>query len=157
VRVGGGLGGREPRVARPLDVFVTPDEAYDVVRGFVELYHDHGDRQVRAKNRSRFFVDDHGTEWIRDLLDEEYVDADLRTAGEDIRDEYTYNAGRTTEDGSRTTPASTSRATEGGTWASASQSVGCRPRKRSSSPTSPTSTAPARSGSRAGRTRSSST
>jgi len=53
----------------------------------------------RAKNRSRFFVDDHGTEWIRDLLDEEYVDADLRTAGEDIRDEYTYNAGRTTEDG----------------------------------------------------------
>jgi len=99
VRVGGGLGGREPRVARPLDVFVTPDEAYDVVRGFVELYHDHGDRQVRAKNRSRFFVDDHGTEWIRDLLDEEYVDADLRTAGEDIRDEYTYNAGRTTEDG----------------------------------------------------------
>jgi len=78
---------------------VTPDEAYDVVRGFVELYHDHGDRQVRAKNRSRFFVDDHGTEWIRDLLDEEYVDADLRTAGEDIRDEYTYNAGRTTEDG----------------------------------------------------------
>jgi len=34
--------------------------------------------------------------------------------------------------GSRTTPASTSRATEGGTRASASQSVGCRPRKRSS-------------------------
>mgnify|MGYP000041246762 FL=1 len=100
VRVGGGLGGREPRVARPLDVFVTPDEAYDVVRGFVELYHAHGDRQVRAKNRSRFFVDDHGTEWIRDLLDEEYVDADLRTAGEDIRDGYTYNAG-TPEDGKK--------------------------------------------------------
>ncbi|EMA64183.1 nitrite/sulfite reductase [Halorubrum lipolyticum] len=99
VRVGGGLGGREPRVARPLDVFVTPDEAYDVVRGFVELYHDHGGRQVRAKNRSRFFVDEHGTEWIRDLLDEEYVDADLRTAGEDIRDEYTYNAGSAPEDG----------------------------------------------------------
>jgi len=101
VRVGGGLGGREPRVARPLDVFVTPDEAYDVVRGFVELYHDHGDRQVRAKNRSRFFVDDHGTDWIRDLLDEEYVDRDLRTAGEDIRDEYTYNAGSTPDDGKK--------------------------------------------------------
>jgi len=101
VRVGGGLGGREPRVARPLDVFVTPDEAYDVVRGFVELYHDHGDRQVRAKNRSRFFVDDHGTDWIRDLLDEEYADRDLRTAGEDIRDEYTYNAGSTPDDGKK--------------------------------------------------------
>ncbi|WP_418285201.1 nitrite/sulfite reductase [Halorubrum sp. DTA46] len=101
VRVGGGLGGREPRVARPLDVFVTPDEAYDVVRGFVELYHDHGGRQVRAKNRSRFFVDEHGTEWIRELLDEEYVDHELRHAGDDIREEYTYNAGRTSEDGKR--------------------------------------------------------
>jgi ferredoxin-nitrite reductase len=101
VRVGGGLGGREPRVARSLDVFVTPDEAYEVVRGFVELYHDHGGRQVRAKNRSRFFVDEHGTDWIRDLLAEEYVDLDLRTAGEDIRDGYTYNAGRTSTDGKK--------------------------------------------------------
>ena len=99
VRVGGGLGGREPRVARPLDVFVTPEEAYDVVRGFVELYHDHGDRQVRSKNRSRFFVDEHGTDWIRELLGEEYVDFELRRAGEDIREEYTYNAGRPTDDG----------------------------------------------------------
>ncbi|GAB7008301.1 nitrite/sulfite reductase [Halorubrum trueperi] len=101
VRVGGGLGGREPRVARPLDVFVTPNEAYEVVRGFVELYHDHGGRQVRAKNRSRFFVDEHGTDWIRNLLAEEYVDVDLRTAGEDIRDGYTYNAGRTPGDGKK--------------------------------------------------------
>jgi len=99
VRVGGGLGGREPRVARPLDVFVTPEEAYDVVRGFVELYHDHGDRQVRSKNRSRFFVDEHGTEWIRELLEAEYVDFELRSAGEDIREGYTYNAGRPSEDG----------------------------------------------------------
>ena len=99
VRVGGGLGGRKPRVARPLDVFVEPDDAFEVVRGFVELYHDHGDRQVRSKNRSRFFVDEHGTDWIRELLDEAYVDIDLRTAGDDIRDEYTYNAGRPTDDG----------------------------------------------------------
>jgi ferredoxin-nitrite reductase len=94
VRVGGGLGGREPRKARPLDVFVTPDEAYEVVRGFVELYHDYGDREVRSKNRSRFFVDDRGTDEIRETLQEEYVDFELRTAGEDVREEYTYNAGR---------------------------------------------------------------
>ncbi len=99
VRVGGGLGGRKPRVARPIDVFVTPDNAYEVVRGFVELYHDHGNREVRSKNRSRFFVDEHGTEWIRDLLQEEYVDFELQTAGEDLRDQYTYNAGRPSEAG----------------------------------------------------------
>jgi ferredoxin-nitrite reductase len=93
VRVGGGLGGHEPRVARPLDVFVEPENAYEVVRGFVELYHDHGDRELRSKNRSRFFVDDHGTDWIRELLQEEYVEFELQTAGEDMRDGYTYNAG----------------------------------------------------------------
>jgi ferredoxin-nitrite reductase len=93
VRVGGGLGGHEPRVARPLDVFVTPDRAVDVVRGFVELYHDLGNRTNRNKNRSRFFVDEEGTEAIRETLQEGYVDFDLRTAGEDFREEYSYNAG----------------------------------------------------------------
>ena len=99
VRVGGGLGGHEPRVARALDVFVEPDRAVDVVRGFVELYHDHGDREVRSKNRSRFFVDEHGTEWIRDLLEAEYVDFELESAGRDMREEYTYNAGRPSGEG----------------------------------------------------------
>jgi len=57
VRVGGGLGGREPRPARSLDMFVRRDQAYETVRTFVELYHEEGDRQNRSKNRARFFVD----------------------------------------------------------------------------------------------------
>ena len=99
VRVGGGLGGHEPRVARALDVFVEPDRAVDVVRGFVELYHEHGNRQNRNKNRSRFFVDDKGTEWIRETLQEDYVDWELKTGGKDMRAEYTYNAGRPGDEG----------------------------------------------------------
>ena len=99
VRVGGGLGGHEPRVARALDVFVEPERAVDVVRGFVELYHEHGNRQNRNKNRSRFFVDDKGTDWIRETLQKEYVDWELKTGGTDMREEYTYNAGRPGEDG----------------------------------------------------------
>lgn len=98
VRVGGGLGGHEPRKARSLDVFVTPGKAY-AVRGFVELYHDHGNRENRQKNRSRFFVDDWGTEKIREVLQAEYVDFELVRAGRDIREEYTYNAGRSPEAG----------------------------------------------------------
>lgn len=58
VRVGGGLGGREPRRARSLDLFVAPENAYEVVKAFVELYHEQGDRQRRQRNRARFFVDD---------------------------------------------------------------------------------------------------
>jgi ferredoxin-nitrite reductase len=99
VRVGGGLGGHEPRVARPLDVFVTPERAVELVRGFVELYHDHGDRDNRNNNRSRFFVDEWGTERIRELLAAEYVDFELRPAGEDFRDAYTYNASVSDEEG----------------------------------------------------------
>lgn len=99
VRVGGGLGGREPRRARSLDVFVEPENAYDVVRGFVELYHERGNRENRQNNRSRFFVDERGTDEIRDLLQAEYVDFELRTAGEDLREEYTYNAGKPPDEG----------------------------------------------------------
>jgi ferredoxin-nitrite reductase len=98
VRVGGGTGSREPRRARSIDTFVRPENAYDLVRGFVELYHEHGRRDNRQKNRSRFFVDDHGTDEVRDRL-EEYVDFDLHAAGRNFRDEYTYNAGRPPEDG----------------------------------------------------------
>jgi len=94
VRVGGGLGGREPRRARSLDVFVIPEHAYDVVRGFVELYFENGDRSNRQQNRSRFFVDEWGTEKVRYRLQEEYVDFELKRAGRNLRGEYTYNAGR---------------------------------------------------------------
>jgi ferredoxin-nitrite reductase len=94
VRIGGGLGGREPRRARDLDVFVTRENAYEVVRGFVELYHEHGRRDNRQQNRSRFFVDEEGTEAIRDLLQAEYVDVDLHRAGRNFREAYTYNAGK---------------------------------------------------------------
>ncbi|MCD2202603.1 nitrite/sulfite reductase [Halobacterium sp. KA-6] len=98
VRAGGGLGGREPRAARPLDIFVTRDQAYDTVRAFVELYHEEGNRENRSKNRGRFFVDEWGTDEIRDALDER-LDFDLESAGTDFRGEYTYNAGKPSERG----------------------------------------------------------
>ncbi len=98
VRIGGGLGGHEPRRARPLDVFVRPEHAVDVVRAFVEHYHAEGDRGNRSKNRARFFVDEHGTEAIREALDER-TEFELHAAGTDFRGEYTYNAGRPAERG----------------------------------------------------------
>ncbi|MBZ6495340.1 nitrite/sulfite reductase [Natrinema longum] len=99
VRIGGGLGGRQPRAATPLDVFVRPEHAYEVGRGFVELYHDYGDRQNRSKNRARFFAEDWGMEKIRETLQDEYVEFEMHTAGEDFREEYTYNAGQPVEAG----------------------------------------------------------
>jgi ferredoxin-nitrite reductase len=98
VRAGGGLGGRKPRPARSLDLFVTPDQAVETVRAFVECYHEKGNRQNRSKNRARFFVDEHGTEAIREMLDER-LGFELESAGTDFRGEYTYNAGRRTDRG----------------------------------------------------------
>ncbi|MFU1781064.1 nitrite/sulfite reductase [Haloarcula japonica] len=98
VCVGGGLGGREPREARPLDLFIRPEHAVETVRAFVEFYHEAGNRQNRSKNRARFFVDEHGTDAIREELDER-LDFELETAGTDFRGEYTYNAGERTEYG----------------------------------------------------------
>ncbi|RXK46912.1 nitrite/sulfite reductase [Halorientalis pallida] len=96
VRVGGGLGGREPRRARPLDLFVRPAHAVETVRAFVEFYHQAGDRTNRSKNRGRFFVDDLGTDEIREELADR-LDFEFETAGTDFRGEYTYNAGKSTE------------------------------------------------------------
>lgn len=98
VRAGGGLGGREPRRARSLDIFVEPENAYEIVRAFVELYHEEGNRQNRNKNRARFFVDEWGTDTIRDAL-EERVTFELRPAGTNLRTGYTYNAGQPTTAG----------------------------------------------------------
>ncbi len=98
VRAGGGLGGREPRPARPLDIFVRPENAVELVRSFVELYHEEGNRENRSKNRARFFVDEWGTDAIREELVER-TDFALERAGTDLRDEYTYNAGRKAERG----------------------------------------------------------
>ena len=93
VRVGGGLSRNEPRFTRDLDVFVTPEEAVEVGGAISALFRDNGDREDRFNARMKFLVDEWGVEKIRETLVSEYVDGDLRTAGENLREEYSYNAG----------------------------------------------------------------
>ncbi|WP_254839529.1 nitrite/sulfite reductase [Natronomonas marina] len=99
VKVGGGLSRKEPRFARDIDVFVTPETITDVAGGISALFRDHGDREDRFNARIKFLVDEWGTEKLRRVLQEEYVDFELPTAGEDLREQYTYNAGRADETG----------------------------------------------------------
>ncbi|MFB6169683.1 MAG: ferredoxin--nitrite reductase, partial [Haloarculaceae archaeon] len=47
----------------------------------------------------KFLVDEWGPEKVRETLQTEYVDFELESAGEDLREEYTYNAGRADEHG----------------------------------------------------------
>ncbi|ELY40976.1 nitrite/sulfite reductase [Natronorubrum sulfidifaciens] len=93
VRVGGGLSRNEPRLARDIDVFVTQEQAIEVAGGISGLFRDHGDRENRYNARMKFLVDEWGPEAIRETLQADYVDFELETAGEDLRDSYSYNAG----------------------------------------------------------------
>ena len=93
VRVGGGLSRNEPRLARGIDVFVRPENAAAVAGGMSALFREHGDREDRYNARIKFLVDEWGTEKMRRVLQEDFVDFELETAGEDIREQYTYNAG----------------------------------------------------------------
>ena len=94
VRVGGGLARKEPRFARDVDVFCRPERVTDVAAGVSALFRDHGNREDRFSARMKFLVDEWGPEKLRRVLQEEYVDYELPTAGEDLRDQYDYNAGR---------------------------------------------------------------
>jgi len=99
VTVGGGLSRKEPRFARDIDVFVTPETIADVAGGLSALFRDNGDRDDRFNARIKFLVDEWGTEKLRRVLQEEYVDFELPSAGEDLREGYTYNSGRSDEQG----------------------------------------------------------
>jgi ferredoxin-nitrite reductase len=99
VRVGGGLARKEPRFARDIDVFARPENATEVAAGMSALFRDYGDRDDRFNARIKFLVDEWGPEKIRETLQEEYVDYELHTAGEGLRDQYTYNAGHADEHG----------------------------------------------------------
>ena len=94
VRVGGGLARKEPRFARDIDVFCRPERMTDVSAGMSALFREHGNRDNRFKARIKFLVDEWGFEKLRRVLQEEFVDYELETAGEDLRHEYDYNAGR---------------------------------------------------------------
>src|SRR3954465_837621 len=77
LRVGGGLSS-SPHFARALDVFVTPDEAPEVVAGVTAIFRDSEEnRQKRGRARLKFLVDDMGPEAFRAEL--------LRRVGRELR------------------------------------------------------------------------
>jgi ferredoxin-nitrite reductase len=69
LRVGGGLSSH-PRFARWMDVFVTPEEAPEVMAGVVGIFRDAEDnRKSRGKARIKFLVDRVGPEALREELE----------------------------------------------------------------------------------------
>jgi ferredoxin-nitrite reductase len=84
VLVGGKQGSGGYRIAAPLDVFVTPDEAVAVCRAIVLLFRDHGSREARNKIRLAFLLEAWGEARFRSAL-EGRLGHELARAGADAR------------------------------------------------------------------------
>jgi ferredoxin-nitrite reductase len=79
LRVGGGLSAT-PRFARALDVFVSPEEAVEVVAGVMRLFRDSEENRARrARARIKFLVDALGADGFRAALEAE-LGRELRRA-----------------------------------------------------------------------------
>ncbi len=65
VLVGGALGGQQPELARPLDVFVEPEAVVPVALAILEVFRDHGPREQRKKARLKVLLGQWGIERFR--------------------------------------------------------------------------------------------
>lgn len=84
VAVGGKMGSGGYRIASPLDLFVRPEEAAEICSHIVFIFRDHGSRELRAKARLAFLMEDWGVERFRKELGRR-ADRPLLTAGKDER------------------------------------------------------------------------
>jgi nitrite reductase (NADH) large subunit len=84
VLVGGkqGSGGFTP--AKPLDVFVTPQDAAALCREITFIFRDHGARGQRTRARLAFLIQDRGINWFRAELARRFG-KHLLKAGADMR------------------------------------------------------------------------
>lgn len=84
IAVGGKLGSGGFRIASPLNIFVTPDEAAAVCSHIVMIFRDYGARELRTKARLAFLIENWGVEKFRNELARR-VDRPLASAGQDQR------------------------------------------------------------------------
>ncbi|MDE2696689.1 MAG: precorrin-3B synthase [Chloroflexota bacterium] len=87
VLVGGALGGQQPELARPLDVFVEPESVVPVALAILEVFRDHGPREQRKKARLKVLIGEWGIERFRAAV-EVRMGAALERAAESATREH---------------------------------------------------------------------
>jgi len=81
VLVGGHMGGKNPHLAFPLDVFVRPMQVPALCRAIMSVFRDNGQREKRAKARMWYLIDEWGVARFRDEVMKELGEK-LPTVGE---------------------------------------------------------------------------
>ena len=84
VLVGGKMGSGGFTIASPLDVFIGPSGAADVVTELIRIYRDHGPRGARGRCRLAFLVEEWGLPRLRAVLTDR-MGRELALAGRDPR------------------------------------------------------------------------
>ncbi|MEW6222906.1 MAG: nitrite/sulfite reductase [Candidatus Hadarchaeota archaeon] len=71
VLVGGSMGPSQPgpRLAKPLGVFIRPDEVFDVTKAMVDFFNERGNRESKPKARIKWMVHEGGVEKIREGIE----------------------------------------------------------------------------------------
>ncbi|MCY3655949.1 MAG: precorrin-3B synthase [Chloroflexi bacterium] len=87
VLVGGALGGQQPELARPLDVFVEPEGVVPVALAILEVFRDHGPREQRKKARLKVLLGEWGIERFRAAVEVRMV-APLERAADSATREH---------------------------------------------------------------------
>ena len=82
VLAGGAMGGREPALAQPLDVFVEPREVVPAAEAVLSVFRDHGPRERRQRTRLKTLLGEWGAERFRAEV-EARAGFSLRRGGED--------------------------------------------------------------------------
>ena len=83
VLVGGALGGMQPELARPLDVFVLEEDVVELGTTILAVYRDHGLREKRKESRLKWLLRAWGIERFREVVEERFG-RPLERAGESL-------------------------------------------------------------------------
>ena len=90
ILAGGKMGSGGFTAAQPLNVFVEPHEAAEVVAEVVRIFRDHGPREARSQCRLAHLIADWGIDELRYVLCERLM-RPLEAAGEDQRKRGTHD------------------------------------------------------------------
>lgn len=106
VLVGGALGGTDPKLAEPMDVFLEPAEVPGFVLAVLRVFRDHGPREARTRARLRWLLAEWGMERFRAAVEAAFGrqlapegrHLTERVAGDHLgvrreRDAHTYSVG----------------------------------------------------------------
>ena len=75
------MGGKNTEVAQDANIFLEYDEVFDFFKAFIEAFYLHGSRFSRSKTRLFYFIEEHGLERLKDLIQKEFK-KDFKPAGE---------------------------------------------------------------------------